>query len=222
MLMDVKVGWCVNKAHSTLSFGVCLEILMIRGRKVKCNVKLHILNGICRYWTTDFRFHILLARNFSLYSSNNVNTTSVKPDQPDCQSESHNYKSMEKGENQRPAHFMIQLIQEQTSSTASTLVLLLKVICYLHTSMILLKGMCMHDNRFWGEQKGSTKRKKEEQFTVGTYHAPAVASHKVNAVVKHRTTRTTSALQNGSLENVPLVPLWVIAFHEHYIKVGET
>lgn len=55
----------------------------------------------------------------------------------------------------------------------------------------------------------------------GTYHAPAVASHEVNAVVKHCTARAAATFQDGSLQNIPLVTFWVIAFHEHDIKVGE-
>lgn len=65
-------------------------------------------------------------------------------------------------------------------------------------------------------------RHKGRGMNTDTYHTPAVASHKEDAVFKHCTARPTSTFQNGSLENIPLVTFWVIAFHEHDIKVGET
>lgn len=48
--------------------------------------------------------------------------------------------------------------------------------------MLLLKGTCVGGNTFGEKQKGSTN-KKEEEINVDTYHTPAVASHKVNAVI---------------------------------------
>lgn len=47
--------------------------------------------------------------------------------------------------------------------------------------MLLLKGTCVGGNTFGEKQKGSTNKK--EEVNVDTYHTPAVASHKVNAVI---------------------------------------
>lgn len=64
--------------------------------------------------------------------------------------------------------------------------------------------------------RGTIFRKK------GTHHAPAVASYKVNAVIKNCTSRSAAAFQDRCLKNIPLVTFWIIAFHKHDIKVGET
>lgn len=57
---------------------------------------------------------------------------------------------------------------------------------------------------------------------ASTHHAPAVSSYKVNTVIKDCTARTAAALQDRSLEDIPLVTFRVIAFHKHYVEVGET
>ena len=57
---------------------------------------------------------------------------------------------------------------------------------------------------------------------AGTHHTPAVASYKVNTVVKDCAARATATLQNRSLEDIPLVAFWIVAFHKHYVEMGET
>lgn len=57
---------------------------------------------------------------------------------------------------------------------------------------------------------------------AGTHHTPAVASYKVNTVIKDCTARATAALQNRSLEDIPLVTFWIVAFHQHYVEMRET
>lgn len=54
------------------------------------------------------------------------------------------------------------------------------------------------------------------------YHAPAVASDQVNAVVQHGTARTAAALQDGGLQDVPLISFRVITFHQHHVQVRES
>lgn len=66
------------------------------------------------------------------------------------------------------------------------------------------------------------RSKQEWRVIAGTHHTPAVASYKVNAVIQDCTARATAALQNGGLEDVPLVTFWVVAFHKHHVKMRET
>lgn len=49
------------------------------------------------------------------------------------------------------------------------------------------------------------------------YHAPAVASHKINAVIQNSTAWTAATLQDGCLEDIPLVSFWVVTLNQHYI-----
>lgn len=72
-----------------------------------------------------------------------------------------------------------------------------------------------------GETSRSEDTQEEERHT-DTYHTPAVAPHQINTVIKHCTAGATATLQDGGLENVPLVTFRVIALHEHDVKVGET
>lgn len=53
------------------------------------------------------------------------------------------------------------------------------------------------------------------------YHAPAVAAHKDNVVIQDGAARSTAALQDGSLQDVPLVGLGVVALHQHHIQMGK-
>lgn len=57
----------------------------------------------------------------------------------------------------------------------------------------------------------------EEYRCVGIYHAPAVASDKDDAVVQDGAARPAAALQDGRLQDVPLVGLGVVTLHQHYI-----
>lgn len=52
---------------------------------------------------------------------------------------------------------------------------------------------------------------------VWIYHAPAVASDKDDAVIQHGAARPAAALQDGRLQDVPLVGLGVVTLHQHYI-----
>lgn len=52
---------------------------------------------------------------------------------------------------------------------------------------------------------------------VRSYHAPAVASDKDDAVVQDGAARPAAALQDGRLQDVPLVGLGVVTFHQHDI-----
>lgn len=54
------------------------------------------------------------------------------------------------------------------------------------------------------------------------YHAPAVAAHKDNVVLQDGAARPAAALQDGSLQDVPLVGLGVVALHQHHVQMGKT
>lgn len=49
------------------------------------------------------------------------------------------------------------------------------------------------------------------------YHAPAVAPDKDDVVVQHGAARAAASLQDGGLQDVPLVGLGVVTLHQHYI-----
>ena len=53
------------------------------------------------------------------------------------------------------------------------------------------------------------------------HHAPAVAPHQEDAVVQDGTARPAASLQDGRLQDVPLVGLGVVALHQHHVQVGE-
>lgn len=169
-------------------------------------------------------FHALPVRNLSdslIELQNICKITSVwllvgKP-------ESQDHRDRREGRPTAPCDAVDQLASQFNSHQADPILLSKATDCLHVRSMILLKGTCVEDNTFGRIQKTlSTNEIKEDAVNVDTYHTPAVASHKVNAVIKDCTARATSTLQNGSLEYIPLVTFWVIAFHKHYIKVGET
>ena len=54
-----------------------------------------------------------------------------------------------------------------------------------------------------------------------THHAPAVAPHQEDAVVQDGAARAAASLQDGRLQDVPLVRLGVVALHQHHVQVGE-
>lgn len=49
------------------------------------------------------------------------------------------------------------------------------------------------------------------------YHAPAVAPHEEDTVIQNSAARAAAALQDGCLQDVPLVSFWVVTLHQHYI-----
>ena len=88
------------------------------------------------------------------------------------------------GGKQRPTSLCntIDQIARQLYSDHTDSILWLKAIYCVHINMLLLKGTCVGGNTFGEKQKGSTN-KKEEEVDMDTYHTPAVASHKVDAVI---------------------------------------
>lgn len=54
------------------------------------------------------------------------------------------------------------------------------------------------------------------------YHAPAVPANQENTVFQHSAAGPTAPLQNGCLQDVPVVPFRVVALHQHDIKMGKT
>lgn len=54
------------------------------------------------------------------------------------------------------------------------------------------------------------------------YHAPAVASNDVNAVIQNSAARTAATFQDGRLKDVPLVCFWVVTLNKHHVQMGKT
>lgn len=55
------------------------------------------------------------------------------------------------------------------------------------------------------------------KYSVRTYHAPAVAPNKEDTVVQHGAAGTAATLQDGRLQDVPLVSFRVVTLHQHYV-----
>lgn len=54
------------------------------------------------------------------------------------------------------------------------------------------------------------------------YHAPTVAPNQVNTVIQNSTSRPAASLQDGRLQDIPLICFRVIAFNQHHIQMRES
>lgn len=49
------------------------------------------------------------------------------------------------------------------------------------------------------------------------YHAPAVAPHEEDAVIQNSTAGAAATLQDGRLQDVPLVSFRVVTLNQHHV-----